>query len=299
MSLQIDTALVNQFSANVMMLAQQMESRLSTACRVETLRGEYGFFDQIGAVDPVERTSRHADTPFTEVPHSRRRVAGRDWEMSEIIDKQDVIRALQDPQGSYTRAFAAGMNRQKDRLFMSSFFAAAQTGKAGTDTVAFPSGQQIAVDYVETGSATNSSLTVAKLRRARELLMDAEVGEGSDLYIACSQREINSLLRDTVVGSMDFNSIRALVNGEVNQFMGFNFIRIPSGIIPVNGSSNRRIPCWHREGMLYASMLEPETRAAEDPTKGFNIRLYMRSVFGFTRMEEARCVEIISHPTTF
>lgn len=299
MSTQIDRAYVNQFSANVMMLAQQTESRLLKAVRTETLNGEYGFFDQIGSVDPVERTTRHADSPFTEVPHSRRRVAGRDWEMSEIIDKQDTIRTLQDPQGSYTRAFAMGMNRKKDATIIEAFFATAYTGKSGATTVSFTAGNQIAVDYVESGSATNSSLTVGKLRRARELLLDAEVSEGRELYIACSQREINALLRDTTVTSADYNSVKALVNGEVNTFMGFDFIRLPSAHLALNGSSNRRIMAWHKEGVLFASLMEPEVRAAEDPTKGFNTRLYMRSTFGATRMEEARCVEIICHPSTF
>lgn len=299
MSTQIPTAYVNQFSANVMMLAQQTESRLVSAVRTETLRGEFGYFDQIGVVDPVQRVSRHADTPFTEVPHSRRRVAADDWELSDIIDKQDVERMLTSPQSNYVRAFAAGMNRRKDRTIVNAFFATAATGKTGASSVAFPAGQSIAVDYVEAGSATNSSLTIAKLRRARELLMDAEVGDGRDLWIACSQREINSLLRDDRLASTDYNTVQALVDGKVDQFMGFNFIRLPSGLLPVDGSSNRRIAAWHREGMLYASLLEPETRAAEDPTKGFNIRVYMRAGFGATRMEEARVVEIKCHPTSF
>jgi len=299
MSTQIDRAYVNQFSANVTFLAQQSESRLVRAVRDEVLNGEYGFFDQIGIVDPVERTSRHADTPFTEVPHARRRVSGRDFEMSEIIDKQDTIRMLMDPQGAYTKAFARGMNRKKDAIIIEAFFATAYTGKDGSTTQAFDSNNQIAVDYVESGSATNSSLTVGKLRRARELILDAEAAEDGQLYVACSQREINALLRDTTVSSADFNTIRALVAGELNQFMGFEFIRLPSALLALNGSSNRRIMAWHKEGMLFAPLTEAQTEAAPDPTKGFNTRVYMRATFGATRMEEARCVEIICHPTTF
>jgi hypothetical protein len=298
MSTQIDRAYVNQFSANVMMLAQQMDARLVGAVRNETLTGEFGFFDQIGSVDPVERTTRHADTPFTEVPHARRRVGGRDFEASEIIDKQDVIRMLQDPQSSYARAFAAGFARRRDAIIMEAFWASAPTGKTGTTLVPFPGGQQIAVDYVETGSTTNSSLTIGKLRRAREILMDAEVGEDG-FFIACTQREINALLRTTEVSSADFNSVKALVNGEVNSFMGFNFIRLPSARFLLDGSSHRRIPVWNREGMLFAALQEPEMNAAPDPTKGFNIRLHMRQSFGATRMEEARVVEIKCSTSVF
>jgi hypothetical protein len=297
MSNQIPTAFVNQFSANVQMLAQQMDSRLPQACRQETLRGELGFFDQIGVVEAVERTSRHADTPFTEVPHARRAVAAQDWEMSDIIDRQDTQRMLTSPQSSYVQTFAAGMNRRKDRVIMNAFFAPARTGKTGAATVAFPASQTIAVNYVETGTATDSSLTIEKLRRARELLMDAEVSEGKDLFIACSQRELTQLLRTTQVTSADFNSVQALVHGHVDAFMGFEFIRVPSGLIPTDGT-NRRIPCWHRQGMLFAPLEGGQiTRASEDPTKGYNTRIYMSDGFGATRMEEVRVVDIRCSPT--
>jgi hypothetical protein len=294
MSTQVDRALVNQFSSNVMMLAQQTESRLVGACRNETLSGEFGFFDQIGVVEAVARVARHADTPFTEVPHSRRRVNAEDWELAEIVDRQDVNRMLTDPQSDYVRAFAAAMNRRMDRTILSAFFADAPTGKTGATLVPFPAGQVVPVDFVETGSASASGLTVAKLRRARELLLDAEVGEDG-FFIACSQREINGLLRDTAVSSADFNTVRALVNGEVNSFMGFNFIRVRSTDLPV--ATDRRIAAWHREGMLFARMENPVVEAAQDPTKGFNTRVYMRASFGAARMEEVRVVDIRCSPT--
>lgn len=299
MSTQIPTAYVNQFSANVTMLAQQMSTRLRSAVMTESLSAEFGYFDQIGSVDPVQRTSRHAPTPYTEVPHSRRQVTAVDWEMGEVIDKQDTARILQDPQGRYTRAFAAGMARKMDRTILAAFFADAKTGKAGGSTVSFPSAQQIAVDYVETGSTTNSGLTIGKLRRAREILMDAEAGEDGQLYIACRQRDLNALLRTTEVTSSDYNSVKPLVDGMVDSFMGFKFIRLPSAQFDVDGSSHYRIPCWHQQGMLFAPLMEPSAQAAPDPTIGFNTRLYMSASFGATRMEEARVVEIKCHATTF
>lgn len=301
MSTQIDRHLVNQFSSNVAALAQQTESRLVRAVRNETMTGEFGFFDQWGAVEPVERVSRHADTPFTEVPTGRRRVFARDWEMSDIVDVQDTARMLSDPNSYITRSFAAGMNRQKDREIMSAFWRAADTGKTGATSVAFPAGQQIAVDYVEAGTATNSSMTMGKLRRARELLINAGV-EDMDLYIACGQREISSLLRTLEVTSADFNQVQALMNGTLSTWMGFNWIIVaePSpAIVQLDGSSHRRIPAWHMPGMLYASVVEPSSNAAPDPTKGFNTRVYMRAGFGATRMEEARVVEIKCHATVF
>ncbi len=300
MSNQISRAFIDQFRANFDMLSQQMNARLLPAVIIDQLAAETGYRDQIGAVEAVQRTSRHADTPLTEIPHARRAWTALDWEMAEIIDLQDTERMLTNPQSTYTQAFAASFNRRRDQTILDAFFAPARTGRFGETTVNFPAGQQVAVDYVETGTATNSSLTIAKLRRARELLMDAEVADDGDsgFFIACSQRELNSLLRTVEVTSSDYNSVKALVDGQVNSFMGFNFIRVPSARLPVAGG-NRRIPAWHRSGMLFAQLMDTMIDAAKDPTKGFNTRLYGRASFGATRLEEVKVVELTCHPTTF
>ena len=70
----ITTAFVNQFSANVQLLSQQMGSKLREAVDVETVTGEKAFFEQVGSAAAVLRTSRNADTPLVETPHERRMV---------------------------------------------------------------------------------------------------------------------------------------------------------------------------------------------------------------------------------
>lgn len=299
MSTQITTAMVNQFSSNVALLSQQKGSRLLPAVRQETLNGEFGYFDQIGVVNAVERTSRHADTPFTEVPHARRQVAMRDFELSEIIDSQDRVRTLMEPQGWYTQAFAAAIGRSMDDELIAAYFRNANTGKTGGTSTSFLAGNQIAVNYVETGAAANSSLTIGKLRQAKLLLDSAEAGVDPDeeRYIVCGAYELRQLLRTTEVVSADFAAVKALVAGEVDTFLGFKFIR--SERLPVvtvgtafSDANPRRVMAWAKSGLLMAIGENPVTNAAPDPTKGFNIRLHMKATFGATRMEEAKCVEI-------
>ena len=59
MSTQVTTAFVNQFSSNVNLLSQQMGSLLRGAVDTESVTGEKAFFDQVGSVAAVKRTSRH------------------------------------------------------------------------------------------------------------------------------------------------------------------------------------------------------------------------------------------------
>ena len=57
MSTQVTTAFVQQYSANIQMLSQQMGSLLRDKVRLESVVGKNAFFDQVGAVTAQKRTS--------------------------------------------------------------------------------------------------------------------------------------------------------------------------------------------------------------------------------------------------
>jgi len=92
MSVQITTAFVEQYKANVLHLAQQKGSRLRDAVRTETVTGKSHFFERIGSTSAQKRTSRHADTPRMDTPHSRRKVSMDDYDWADLIDNEDKVR---------------------------------------------------------------------------------------------------------------------------------------------------------------------------------------------------------------
>ena len=96
MSSQITTAFVQQYSNNVQLLSQQKGSLLRQAVDVENVVGKNAFFDQVGVATAQKRTTRHADTPQMDTPHSRRRVSLVDYEYADLIDNQDKVRTLID-----------------------------------------------------------------------------------------------------------------------------------------------------------------------------------------------------------
>ena len=118
MSSQITTAFVNQYSSNIQMLSQQMGSLLRGAVDVESVNGEKAFFDQVGSAAAVLRTTRHADTPLIDTPHSRRMVTMSDYEYADLIDDQDKVRLLVDPTSTYARAAASAMGRAMDDVII-------------------------------------------------------------------------------------------------------------------------------------------------------------------------------------
>ena len=282
MSTQITTAFVNQFSANVQMLSQQMGSLLRNAVDTESVNGEKAFFDQVGQAAAVLRTSRHADTPLVETPHTRRMVTMSDYEYADLIDDSDKVRLLVDPTSTYSRAAAAAMGRAMDDVIITAALGTSQTGKDGSTSTALPAGQKIAH-----GSA---GLTIAKLVSAKELLDAASVDPSIPRHIIVSPKQISDLLNNTTVTSSDFNTVKALAQGEINSIVGFNFI--VSNRLNTDSNSDRQVIAFAQDGMKLAVGKEPAARIDERADKSYSTQVYYCQTIGATRMEEEKVVEI-------
>jgi len=282
MSTQITTAFVQQFSANIQMLSQQKGSLLRNAVDSESVNGEKAFFDQVGAAAAVLRTSRHADTPLVETPHSRRMVTMADYEYADLIDDQDKVRLLADPTSTYSQAAAAAMGRAMDDVIITAALGTATTGKDGSTSTTLPAGQKIAH-----GSA---GLTIAKLLSAKEVLDANSVDPSITRHIIVSPKQISDLLNNTTVTSSDFNTVKALATGDLNSFVGFNFI--VSNRLNTDTNSDRQVIAFASDGIKLAVGKEPSARIDERADKSYSTQVYYCQSIGATRMEEEKVVEI-------
>ena len=285
MSSQITTAFVQQYSNNVQMLSQQKGSLLRNAVDAETIVGKNAFFEQVGQATAQKRVSRHSDTPQIDTPHSRRRVSMVDYEYADLIDKQDQVRTLIDPTSSYAQAAAFALGRAMDDEIISAVSGTAFSGETGSTSVVLPSAQKI------TESGTDG-MTIAKLREAKEKFDSASVDPSIPRYIVVGPKQISDLLGTTQVTSSDFNTIKALANGEINSFLGFNFIT--SNRLSI-ASSKRLCLAFAMDGIKLALGQDIMTRIDERSDKGYATQVYVCMTMGATRMEEEKVVTIEAH----
>ena len=285
MSSQITTAFVQQYSNNVQMLSQQKGSLLRNAVDAETIVGKNAFFEQVGQATAQKRVSRHSDTPQIDTPHSRRRVSMVDYEYADLIDKQDQVRTLIDPTSSYAQAAAFALGRAMDDEIITAVSGTAFSGETGSTSVALPAAQKI------TESGTDG-MTIAKLREAKEKFDSASVDPSIPRYIVVGPKQISDLLGTTQVTSSDFNTIKALANGEINSFLGFNFIT--SNRLSI-ASSKRLCLAFAMDGIKLALGQDIMTRIDERSDKGYATQVYVCMTMGATRMEEEKVVTIEAH----
>lgn len=281
MSFQITEAFVQQYNSTVSLVSQQKQSRLEPAVRVETIRGTREAFDSIGTVEAQPRGGRHADTPQMDTPHMRRWVTSAPYNWADLVDKPDRLRMLYDPTSPYVQNAVMAFNRAKDKIIINAAFAPAWTGEHGDIQKAFPTGNIIA--HGDTG------LTIEKLIQARGMLWRNEVDESEPLFVAVTSFQLEDMLNNTKVQSADYNTIKALVRGEINSFMGFTFIRTEQ--LEKEGATRKCI-VWSKPGLLLAKAEDITTKVSERGDKNYSTQVYAEMDLGAVRMEDEKVLQL-------
>lgn len=286
MSDQVTTFFVEQFRRGIDLNVQQMGSRLRNAVRLETgVVGKRAAFDRISATAAILKTTRHGDTPLVNTPHARRWATMKDYEWADLIDDADRLKLINDPASAYSRNAAMAMGRAMDDEIISQFFATSTIGEDGDSTVTF------ANDGGTSVAASATGLTVAKLIAAKEALDANENDPMEPRFFACSAGQISDLLNETEVTSSDFNSVKALVQGDVNTFMGFNFIRTER--LDVDTSNDRRCCAWRQSAMILGLAQDSRARISERDDKSYSMQVFYSQSLGATRAEGEGVVEVL------
>ena len=288
MSVQITTAFVNQYNSNVIHLSQQKQSLLQGLVRGEGIAAEKEFFDRINKTAAVKKTVRHGDTPLVHSEHSRRMVTSFPYEWADLVDKEDKIRTLISPQSEYVKAAVYAMNRSKDEAILAAAIGSAWSGKEGTTEVVFDvANQEVGEDI----GASDSNLNLAKLLAAKEILGLGDVDKEEPRYICVSPKMLTALLNTTEIKSIDYNTVKALVKGEINTFCGFTFIE--TNLLPANLTADGKFAiAWAREGLLLATGADISTRVTERADKSYAVQVYASQDIGATRMEDVKVIRI-------
>jgi hypothetical protein len=303
MSFQITEAFVQQFSANIYMLAQQKGSRLRPFVRSEVIQGKSKAFDRIGTKTARRKTTRHEDTPQTDTPHSRRWCYLADYDDGDLIDDMDKIRILNDPTSEYMMAIAWALGRSMDDVILEAADGTAVTGEAADGTATLANTQKFAA----TDGTSNVNLNVRTLRAIKKIFDANDIPEEIPRHIALTSSQLYSLLGQTEVTSADYNAVKALVNGQVDTFLGFKFhrlerVNLQSGAVTVSattgavgsgsGDANgyRKVIAWAQDGLVLGIGKDITGRIAERSDKCFSVQTYGAMSLGSVRMEEKKVV---------
>lgn len=285
MSHQITTAFVQQYRANVELLIQQKQSRFEQMVRVENQSAQYEFFEQIGPVSAQPWGPRHGDTSLMETPHMRRRVGIFPWIWAELIDNPDRVRTLIEPTSPYAMNAVMAFNRRKDDVILAAMVGTAMTGHNGETPIELPASQK---------QTLTTGLTIEALLEMKTELWNDDIEDDEQLSIACTPNQIADLLRATEVRNADYNTVRALAAGDVDTFMGFNFIRttrLPT--VPVDAADLTKgykvsAVAFLKSGVLMSKGEEITVKIGERSDKKYSTQVFVSMDIGGVRMDEKK-----------
>jgi hypothetical protein len=279
-----------QFDSNWKHLVQQKNSKLKEYVTLDSIEGKEKSYNQLDATSMTQITDRSRDTRITDQAMAKRWIRPLNYDCAKLVDEFDeqFLGEVVLPTSPIIQSHAAAYARTCDKIIIDALGGTAFTGTTGTTATVLPAGQKIAANYVESGAVANSGLTIAKLRAAKFLFDSNEVDEEEERIMVVSAKQLQDLLRTVEATSADYNSVRALVDGTLNTFMGFKFRR--SQQLPL-ATDIRSCFAYVKSGVILA---ERGLKTMMDVRPDLSHSLQIRSVASLAavRMEEKKVVEI-------
>lgn len=253
MSINLSAAQIASFDAMVKH-AYQGAGMLRNTVRVRTgVIGSTHRFPKMGKGTATPRVPQTDVVPMN-VAHTNATATLENWNAPEYTDIFDQAGVNFQEKSELAMVIASAIGRREDQLIIDAMDAASTTLTVSNDV-----------------GGTDSGLNVAKLRRARNLLSQsgAPKGKGERTYLTNTDG-LEELLGETQPTSSDFNTVKALVDGEINHFVGFTILEMEDrdeGGLPVDGLLDRTDYAYVRSAVGLAVGLEFRTEINYIPEK--------------------------------
>ena len=233
MSVNISTAFVTLFDSEVKQ-AYQGQRLLAGVTRERTgVQGNTVKFPKIGKGSATIRVPQTDVVPLN-VTYSQVTATMEDFIAAEYSDIFDQTHVNFSERQELVQVVSGAIARRMDQVVLD-----ALTAASGTNTVANSIG------------GSNTNLNVAKLRATKKALDAKNVPADGRCFIIHAN-SLDSLLGETEVTSSDFSSVKSLVQGEVDTFLGFRFITMgdrDEGGLAIDGSNDRICFAFHKDAM--------------------------------------------------
>jgi len=251
MSIALSNAFVTLFDAEVKQAYQGKAQLVGAVRQRRGVEGSTVKFPKVGRGVATPRIGQTDVTPLN-VGFSNVTLTLEDWIAAEYSDIFSQQKVNFDERSELVQVLGNAIGRRQDQLVLAALAASGTSLAVGNDV-----------------GGTDTNMNVAKLRQAKGL-MDKNNVPPMDRHIIIHSNGLQSLLAETAVTSSDFNTVKALVNGELNTFLGFQFHVIgdrDEGGLAIDGSLDRTCFAFHKDAIGYGEGIAPKTEINYVPEK--------------------------------
>jgi hypothetical protein len=251
MAVSISNAFVTLFDSEVKQAYQGQRLLAGVTRERSGVEGSTVKFPKIGKGSATIRVPQTDVTPLN-VTYSQVTATMEDYIAAEYSDIFNQQKVNFNERQELVQVVSGAIARRMDQVVLDALAAASSPSTVGNDV-----------------GGTDSDLNVAKLRAAKKA-MDANNVPAEGRTILVHANNLSSLLSETEVTSSDFNSVKALVTGDVDTFLGFKFITLgdrDEGGLAIDGSSDRTIFAFHRDALGLGIGMGQQSRVDYIPEK--------------------------------
>jgi len=207
MSNSLSSVAREEFDTEVKHAYQTLGGISTTVTNRDGVVGDTYHFRKMGKGLANKKSTSEDVTPMN-VAHTKPYATLENWNAPEYTDIFDQATVNFDEKRELAQTIAGAIGRRKDQLIIDAL-----------DAVDFSTNSMQVATSV--GGADTNLLT-AKLRRASRLL-NAKGVESANRHILVSAIGLESMLGTTEASSSDYNTVKALVQGDLDTFVGFKF----------------------------------------------------------------------------
>ena len=271
------------FSDMWMSVVQQETERLSDTTLIETeLEGRAHRYQKTDKRTMKPMTARFENSNPTESKIETRWMYGTGYDDEIKFSRRDIPRleklALPTSQGMAEQRKA--LNRLYDQTKIDNLFADANVGEndQAPTAVPLPAGNTIAVDFVRSGAAADSGMTLHKFLRAHTKINQADWDPGVEKIFLLGPQQVEDMYADiNEFRNNDFRNKNGtfdraeLVTTGRTFWMGTTFI--VTNLLPiVSGTDHRKCVLYVKDSIVFGSE-NPETFMDLIATKKHQIQI--------------------------
>ena len=251
MAVSINNAFVTLFDSEVKQAYQGQRLLAGVTRERSGIEGSTVKFPKIGKGSATIRVPQTDVTPLN-VSYSQVTATMEDYIAAEYSDIFNQQKVNFNERQELVQVVSGAIARRMDQVVLDALAAASSPGTVSNDI-----------------GGTDSNLNIEKLREAKKIMDQKNVpSEGRTMLIHANS--LSALLGETEVTSADFASVKALVTGDVDTFMGFKFITFgdrDEGGLAIDGSSDRTLFAFHRDAVGLGIGMNETSRVDYIPEK--------------------------------
>lgn len=255
MALSVSTAFVTLYDAELRQAYQAARS-LAGLTRERTVEGNVVKFNVLGKGQATVRTPQTDVTPLN-LSYSQVTATMTDYIAAEYSDIFHQSHINFQERNELASSVGNAIGRRMDQVVIDAFDAASSPGT-------------VANTIQEDGSAGSATdLNTGKIRAAKKTLDTANVPPDNRTLLIHANN-LSALLGQTTVQSSDYNTVRALVDGSLSTWLGFDVVTIgdrDEGGLTKDGSNDRSTYAFHKESMGVGMAMNQTSRIDYIPEK--------------------------------